>query len=91
MKAPINRQALRRKIYPKAKSEKTWRRARKLRGFDWSRWSRQPSFMKPWVYIIMSTGCGITRLESAARLIGRISLWVKLTGRGRAGNSIAVL
>ena len=44
IKAPISLQDLRRKIYLKAKADKTWRfwglRARKRPGFGWDRWSR---------------------------------------------------
>jgi len=44
IKTSINLQELRRKIYLKAKSEKTWKfylmRARKRYGFGWNRWSR---------------------------------------------------
>ena len=60
IKASISLQDLRRKIYLKAKSDKTWRFCR---GFGWNRWSRA------W-----SKGP-----ESAANLIGLITLQVKLT------------
>jgi hypothetical protein len=42
IKAPISLQDLRRKIYLKAKSDKTWRLKR--HGFGWNRWSRA------WIY-----------------------------------------
>ncbi len=42
IKAPINLQDLRRRIYVKAKSEPSWRFQR--RGFGWKRWSRR------WLY-----------------------------------------
>jgi hypothetical protein len=35
--APISLQDLRRRLYVKAKAEKTWRRKRQ--GFSWKRWS----------------------------------------------------
>ncbi len=46
IKAPIWLQDLRRRIYAKAKAEPSWRfwglmRARKRRGFGWTRWSRR--------------------------------------------------
>jgi RNA-directed DNA polymerase len=42
MKAPIELQDLRRRIYVKAKAEPSWRFKRQ--GFGWKRWSRQ------WLY-----------------------------------------
>ena len=53
IKTSISLQELRRKIYLKAKSEKTWRIrrhlmcARKRHGFGWNRWSRD------WLYTIL--------------------------------------
>ena len=41
-KSPITLQELRRRIYVKAKSEKSWRFLRQ--GFGWKRWSRR------WMY-----------------------------------------
>ena len=45
----------------------------------------EPGFMKPWDYIV-TTGLSIRGLESAARPIGRINLWVKLAGKPGARN-----
>jgi hypothetical protein len=52
-------------------------RARKRRGLGWNRWSRV-WFYELWDYL-MITEFGITRPESAASLIGLITLQMKLT------------
>ncbi len=43
IKAPIDLQDLRRRLYVKAKAEPSWR-IKMRRGFGWKRWSR------PWLY-----------------------------------------
>jgi hypothetical protein len=74
-KASISLQDLRRKIYLKAKSDKTWRfYAVASAGTG----GVGPGFTKLWDCLTI-TEFGITRLESAARLIGLITLKVKLT------------
>jgi hypothetical protein len=46
IKASINLQDLRRKIYIKAKTESTWRFARQRKGFGWDRWSKNFIYQK---------------------------------------------
>jgi hypothetical protein len=70
IKASISLQDLRKKIYLKAKSEKTWR----LQGKSVASAGTG------------GVETGLTRLENAASPIGHINLWVKRTGKPGAGN-----
>ena len=77
-KASISLQDLRRKIYLKAKSDKTWRFCvRESAVASVGTGGVGPGFTKLWDCLTI-TEFGITRLESAARLIGRITLQKKL-------------
>ncbi|NOQ43789.1 MAG: hypothetical protein GQ560_04940 [Dehalococcoidia bacterium] len=74
IKASVSLQDLRRKIYLKAKSDKTWRNAVASAGTG----GVGPGFMKLWDCLKI-TEFVIIGLESAASLIGLITLQVKLT------------
>jgi len=76
IKASISLQDLRRKIYLKAKSDKTWRHENAMASAGTGGVGH--GFTKLWDYL-MITGFDITGPESAARPIGLIILQMKLT------------
>ena len=76
IKASISLQDLRREIYLRAKSDKTWRHENAMVSAGTG--GVGLGFTRLWDYL-MITELGITRPESAASLIGLINLQMKLT------------
>jgi hypothetical protein len=84
IKAPISLQDLRRRLYVKAKTDRSG--GRRCLGFSWMRWSREWLYGTLGLFSESRVSSGQSLLCSRSSLIGLITLDVKCAGARSAGN-----